>query len=127
MVTTATANVSLRPDGIVKITINHGVKQRMPDAQENLAAILRIAPPPPAGVIIDMSGALPLDPEVRHFYAEAPLGGVYRAAAFIIAGSPLGRMMGNVYLRIARHAIPVKLFTDEASAVAWLGERCKHG
>jgi hypothetical protein len=44
----------------------------------------------------------------------------FTALALLVAASPLGRMMGNVYFRVARPGIPVHLFNDEPSAVAWL-------
>jgi hypothetical protein len=40
--------------------------------------------------------------------------------AMLVRASPLGRTMGNVYLKIARPAIPTKLFTQESKALAWL-------
>jgi hypothetical protein len=40
--------------------------------------------------------------------------------ALLNEASPFGRIMGNVYLRIARPGIPTMLFSDEAAAVEWL-------
>jgi hypothetical protein len=44
----------------------------------------------------------------------------FSALALLVEASPLGRMMGNVYFRVARPGIPLHLFTDEACAVEWL-------
>jgi len=44
----------------------------------------------------------------------------FTALAMIIDASPFGRMMGNVYLRVARPGIPTRLFTDPEPARAWL-------
>jgi hypothetical protein len=38
----------------------------------------------------------------------------------VIQASPVGRMMGNVYLRVARPGIPTKLFAESHMARAWL-------
>lgn len=40
-----------------------------------------------------------------------------------IVGSPLSRTVGNFYVALSRPEHPVKLFGDEAEAVAWL--RCE--
>ena len=40
--------------------------------------------------------------------------------ALLIEASPFGRIMGNVYLRIARPGIPSRLFSEEADAAEWL-------
>jgi hypothetical protein len=44
----------------------------------------------------------------------------FSALALLVEGSPFGRMMGNVYLRIARPGIPTQLFAEEAQARKWL-------
>lgn len=119
MVTTPTAVAHVRSDGIIAIRINQGAKQSLADAQANVATIRRLAATR-APLLIDMSGAQPLDPQVRHFYSETQLGDAFTAMALVVAASPLGRMMGNVYMRVARTGIPIRLFPDEPSAVAWL-------
>lgn len=127
MVRTSTATAVVRDDGIVSITIDKGVKQLLPQAQQNLAAVLSLAEGLKTKLIIDMSGALPLDPDVRHFYADAPLSTKFTAVALVVAASPLGRMMGNVYMRVARSPIPMQLFPDVESAAAWLHAKDGHG
>lgn len=120
MVTTATAVAQARADGIIAIRINQGAKQSLADAQENVASLRNLAAGRRAPALIDMSGALPLDPEVRHYYADPKIADAVSAIALVVAASPLGRMMGNVYMRMARTGVPMRLFPDEPSAVAWL-------
>ena len=38
----------------------------------------------------------------------------------ILYGSPVGRMIGNAYLRIRPPHCPTKLFADESKAMEWL-------
>jgi len=38
----------------------------------------------------------------------------------LIEATPFGRMMGNVYLRVARPGVPTRLFGDERLALGWL-------
>ena len=71
-------------------------------------------------LLVDISEALPLDAEVRHYYSGQVLVDGFTALALVIHASPLGRMMGNVYLRVARPGIPTRLFNEPAVARAWL-------
>ena len=38
----------------------------------------------------------------------------------LVYSSPVGRMLGNAYLRLRRAECPVKLFAEPAEALAWL-------
>ena len=71
-------------------------------------------------LLIDIRTAQPLDADARHHYSGQTLVERFSALALLIDASPFGRMMGNVYLRIARPGIPTQLFADEAQAVEWL-------
>lgn len=44
------------------------------------------------------------------------------SAVALIVGTPLSRMMGNVFLSVSKPMAPTRLFHDEASALAWLQE-----
>lgn len=120
MVTTATAVAQARADGIIAIRINQGANQSLVEAHENVALLRSLAAGRRAPLLIDMSGALPLAPDVRHYYADPKLADAFSAMALVVAASPLGRVMGNVYMRMARTGVPMRLFPDEPSAVAWL-------
>lgn len=122
MIRTATATAALRDDGIAAIRIDEGALQSLDNARENLAALRALVPAPPGPVLIDMRGARPLEPEVRHFYSDTPMGDTFSAMALVVASTPLGRMMGNVYFRVAKTGAPMRLFGTEAEAVAWLRE-----
>ena len=42
------------------------------------------------------------------------------SAVALIVGTPLSRVMGNFFLTVSKPPYPVRLFDDEASALAWL-------
>jgi hypothetical protein len=46
----------------------------------------------------------------------------FSVLALLVESSFLGRMIGNVYLRVARPGIPTQLFTDESRALEWLSD-----
>lgn len=115
---TRTAVVELR-DGLLVARIRPGVHQTLDDARANLAACAAEAGRR-CGVMLNISRAVPLDPAVRRFYSGPAISDVCSALALVVEVSPLGRMMGNVYLRVARLDLPTRVFHDEAQALVWL-------
>jgi hypothetical protein len=120
MYTSSTAEIELHASGCVVARIRAGVRQSLADAQENLAATIAARGGRRRPLLIDISRGAPLEPEVRHYYSGECLTENFGALGLLIEASPLGRMMGNVFLKIARPGIPTKLFTDEPAAIAWL-------
>lgn len=124
MIPTRTAEVFLK-DGVVIAAIRPGVTQSLADAQDNLKAIETLAGPVRHPLMIDMRNALPLTVEARHFYAAQKMSDTFTAMALLVHGSPLGQMLGNVYFRMARHKVQLRMFTDENKALAWLKSKEK--
>jgi hypothetical protein len=117
---TVTARLGLNDDGVVIVRIRTGAHQTLADAEENLAAALKAREGRRRPLLVDINGSQPLAPEVRHHDSGQVLIDGFLALAHLIDGSPLGRMTGNVYFRIARPGIPTQLFTHEPRAIAWL-------
>jgi len=117
---TRTARVELRDDGIVVTRIHAGAAQTLEDARANLAASIAATDGTQRPLLVDISRCLPLEPQVRHYYTGKLLTDGFNALALLIEASPFGRMMGNVYLRVARPGVPTKLFADETRALGWL-------
>ena len=121
---TKTAAVELEPQGVLVVRINDGAKQLIADAEQNLGAALIERGGKRRPLLIDIRKAVPLDADVRHYYSGQVLVSGFTALALLVDASPLGRMMGNVYFRVARPGIPTRLFTDGADARRWLaGQR----
>jgi hypothetical protein len=116
---TNTALVRLGSDGVISVRIRSDAQQSLTDAKENLGAALEARDGQRRPLLIVIRDAQPLDAEVRHFYSGQVLDG-FTALAMLIDASPFGRMMGNVYLRVARPGIPTRLFTQPEPALAWL-------
>jgi hypothetical protein len=117
---TRTAHVVLQEAGIVIARIAAGTKQSVEDARLNLAAAIDATGGTRRPLLVDISRSQPLDPEVRHYYTGHALVDAFSAMGLLVEASPFGRMMGNVYLRVARVGVPTRLFGDEAQALAWL-------
>jgi hypothetical protein len=120
MLDTRTARIGLSESGLLIVRIRNGAFQTLADAQENLAAALAATRGRRRPLLIDIRGALPLDADVRHHYSGRALVDGFSGLALLTEATPLGRMMGNVYFRVARPGIPTRLFSDEALALEWL-------
>ena len=119
---TATAHVALGDDGVVSVRVRPGARQSLADARENLGLALALREGVRRPLLVDIRKAAPLEAEVRHYYSGQVLVEGFSAIGLLVEASPLGRMMGNVYFRVARPGIPARLFTDESQAVVWLRE-----
>jgi hypothetical protein len=122
---TTTARIGLSESGLLIVRIRDGAYQTLADARQNLALAVAETAGRRRPLLIDIRGARPLDADVRHHYSGQTLVDSFSALALLVETSPLGRMMGNVYLRIARPGIPTRLFADETRAIEWLN-RYRH-
>jgi hypothetical protein len=89
------------------------------DGRENLSACVPEAPGQRRPSLVDIRGARPPEADARHHYTGQTLVAPFSALTMIIEANPLGRLMGNVYWRIAKPGIPTQSF-EESDAVAWL-------
>lgn len=119
---TRTARIWQRPDRIVHVQVRAAVRQSLDDAHANFEASLRVGGGTRLPILIDLRAADSLSPEARHYLTGQRLIDAFCALALLVEASPFGRMMGNIYFRVARPGIPVKLFSDEGGALAWLAE-----
>jgi len=116
---TRTARIEILETGIVVARLSDQL-QTVDDARQNLDACARLAEPDRKPLLVDIRAAKPLLPEVRHTYMGERLDRSFAAMGLLVRGSPLGRTMGNVYLKIARPGIPTRIFAQEPKAVEWL-------
>lgn len=104
---------------IVGFRLHEGVEQSVEDADENLRVVTEARPSQPCGLVVDIRHSAPLSAEVRHRYHAERISG-FCGFALVVAANPLGRTMGNLYLRIAKPTIPTRMFSDFDEAVEWL-------
>ncbi len=120
MLDTRTAVIGLSEDGLVIVTIRDNAYQSPDDAKTNLATAVAATAGRRRPLLIDIRTAQPLDADARHHYSGQALVDAFLALGLLVESSPFGRMMGNIYFRVARFGIPTRLFTDEGRAVEWL-------
>jgi hypothetical protein len=117
---TKTAWIALNGQGLLIVRIKDGARQSLSDAKDNLALALSETRGERRPLLIDIRTAQPLEADARHHYSGQTLIDGFSALALLVEASAFGRMMGNVYLRIARPGIPTQLFSDEMRALEWL-------
>jgi len=105
---------------IVTVRILPDIPQSLEDARSNLEACICAAGNRRCRLLIDIRKAALITAEVRHYYSGENLTEWFSALGLLVDASPLGRVMGNLYIRIARPGIPTRLFTDEEVAMSWL-------
>ena len=119
----ATSTCTLRRDarGYVHVVMRTGCEMALADAQENVAAIYEVAGKRRTLVLVDMRGVRSQTREARQYFAGPEAEAMSIAVALLI-GSPVSRVLANFFLRLTRQRVPTALFTDEATASAWLME-----
>lgn len=69
-------------------------------------------------LLIDIRGIKSTTRKARQHMAT--IGATLVKGAALITGSAINRTLGNIFLKIDRPPVPIKLFTNEASAREWL-------
>ena len=118
VVTTPTTRDWLRADGLLQSEALPGAGQTLADAQGSVAAYAALGGALPAAGG-PAGGGRPMERAAREYYAGPELAAVVSAAALLV-GSPVGRVIGTFFLRIAKPAAPIRIFTDKREALAWL-------
>lgn len=72
--------------------------------------------------LVDLRDIDSIDRPAREFFMD--LNPSYRAVALVV-GSPATRMLANFFLRLKRGSNPVRMFTTEADALAWLADQSR--
>jgi len=107
----------LRPDGIAQLVWAPRVAIVLEDATATIEAMAQLTGGRRSPLLVDMRDTGPQDRATRAVWARPS---VPLSAVALIVGSPLSRMMGNLFISANRPTTPTRLFNDEASALAWL-------
>jgi hypothetical protein len=118
---TRTCRHHLDPRGFVHAVMNDGAEMDLADAQENVAAIYRLAGERRTPVLVDMRGVRRQSREARQYFAGPAAARMTGPVALLIS-SPVSRVLGNFYMRFA-NPIETALFTSVSEAVRWLVAR----
>ena len=108
--------VYLVEEGMVRCDWTEGATISPADAQAVLDAFVTLTANVATPVLVDLRKVAAVDREARRMFASTTA--TNRQA--LLVGSPLSRTLGNFFVKLSRPAMPVKLFDDEAAAIAWL-------
>ena len=118
---TDTLDFRLRSDGILHGVARPDRVQSLEDARENLAAANRLTGETRVPFLLDIRSTGTLCREARELYAGEAGARTITALAFV-ADSAFTRVVGNLFIRLARTRFPVRLFGSESDATRWLQE-----
>ena len=107
----------LGPDGVVQMTWVSQAAIGLEDATAAIAVMTELTAGRRSPLSVDLRDS---GPPSRPARLEFTQHGDLVSAVGLIVGTPLRRVMGNFFLRVSRPPYPVRLFDDEASALAWL-------
>lgn len=68
--------------------------------------------------LIDLTGVKSINKKAREYLSTEGIQDI-EAGAYLV-GSPLSKMIGNVFLKINQPQVPFRLFNDNDSAKQWL-------
>jgi len=123
-IVTRTKRYWIDDDGIMRIRALPGAEETLADARENVRASNALAKGRRYPVLDDSRQLRSMDRAARAHYAGPESAGSTLAVASIIA-SPIQRTMGNFFLTLNKPPFPVRLFSAEAEALAWLKDFVK--
>lgn len=116
---TRTARIETTSEGVVITRILPDVRQTLIDAVENIEASAEACAGNRAPIVVDLRVARTLDAETRHYYSGKKLTNFFTSIALLVPAGAFGKMMGNLYLRVANPGIPCRLFGAETAALQW--------
>ena len=105
-------------DGIARTAVKKGAEIVLSDAMENSVAVNELKGPEQFVLIVDTREIKSITKEARDYFSLN--GRESRVIAFaILIGSPLSAIIGNFFMGLNKPRVPVKLFTNEESAIKW--------
>ena len=104
------------------VRVKKDLLQTLDDAEQNLSAAIQQTGDERLPLLLDIRQAMPLDDDVRRQYSGPRVVDNFSALGLVVDEGPFGRMMANLYLRVADLEIATRLFVTEGEAVAWLLE-----
>jgi hypothetical protein len=106
-------------DKILRIKILEGVTIDLKQAKLMNESMQRLAEEATFPVLIDARVNYDWDKDAQEYVA---LNSGFRLATAVITNNPLVRVLSNSYSKIFKPSYPLRIFSDEEKAIAWLKE-----
>lgn len=114
------ATIWLREDGLLQCRILDGAALDVDAVQAALSAFARLTGGRRLPVLIDVVAYANASIEARRLGAGSEMAR-HVSAIGIVVRSPVMRVVATFFTRVARPAVPCKVFLGEGDARAWLG------
>jgi hypothetical protein len=114
---TSTLILWVDAEGILRVVCKPGTVHGAHEAEENNAVMAGGRRGP---VLADIRRLSSVHKEAREMYRSQSST---TTAVALVVGSPLSRIIGNIFMGLSRLDYPVRLFTDEGDAIRWLREK----
>jgi hypothetical protein len=111
--------IGLRADGLLCFYAAPGMVLTLERAQCLLRAGLTLIGGQPRPTFVHMQEVARVDREARAYFASDEYLTLSSQTALIV-GSPVSRVIGNFFVGLNRPKYPIRLFNEEAPAIAWL-------
>ena len=118
IIETSTASFWLNDEGIIQAVIKKDAKLILKDAVENVEIMERIGSPPRL-LFVDIRLVKSVTKELRDYFASKEVSQILPVRA-ILVGSPVAKIMGDMFLRVMDPAFEAKIFIEESAAMEWL-------
>ena len=116
---TPTLALIMRDDGILHGVAQPGPPQTLDDARENIECARKLSKGRRVPLLLDIRKTGTLSREARTFYAGEEGAQTVRGLA-MVADSAFTRVVGNLFIRLAKANFPVRLFASTDAATVWL-------
>ena len=114
---TSSAVIVADPKGFIRVTMKHGATDTLGSAAENVKGVVTLNHRRKWPLLVDTRPLKGQEKAARDYYSGTFRIGIVSAQA-ILVDSILATAIGNAVLAVSS-VMPVKLFRDELSALAW--------
>lgn len=106
-------------DGVVRCVVLPTASHTLADAHENDRAVASLTGNRRLPMLLDTRASRGLDRDARVYYVR-PEAAQSLAALAMLIDSQIGRIFGNFFMSVNQPPFPLRLFTNESDALAWL-------
>ena len=118
---TRTTRFHLDEQGILYMAIEGNPEMVLEDAIENMNMIKELVPKMPRLLLTDIRNVKSTSKAYRDYFSQDEQQKEISVLA-VLVGSPVSKIMGNLFLSINKPTYPMKLFSEETEAIKWLQE-----
>jgi hypothetical protein len=97
-----------------------GAKRSLEETKTTIEGLKNMTGEKKVCMLVDVSDASESSREIRN-YASEEIPKFIKAMA-IVSASPVGRMLGNLFLTLKTQTYPTRLFSNETEARLWLDQ-----